>query len=117
MSYTLHWGADPVAATADVPVKVINTAMGGRPEGGEIIAIDFANGARVPEDLSEVEILVRSSAGRVSEGIVQRNPETGGPRLAFTFHAEEATLAEFRAQLRLGGEPLSEVWLYRWTAP
>ncbi len=27
----------------------------------------------------------------------------------------DATLAEFRAQLRLNGEPLSEVWLYRWT--
>ena len=43
------------------------------------------------------------------------NPETGGPRLAFTFHAGEATWAEFRAQLRHEGKPLSEVWLYRWT--
>ena len=116
MSYTLHWGADPVAPSATVPVKVLNTAMGGRPEGGIIIAIDFADGPDVPEDLSEVEILVRSSAGSTSSGIVQRNPETGGPRLAFTFRPEEATLAEFRAQLRLGGAPLSEVWLYRWTA-
>ncbi|MFK7837742.1 MAG: glucan biosynthesis protein [Sulfitobacter sp.] len=116
MTYTLHWGADPVAATADVPVKVLNTAMGGRPEGGQIIAIDFAPSDRVPEDLSEVEILVRSSAGSVTPGIVQRNPETGGPRLAFTFMPEEARFAEFRAQLRLSGEPLSEVWLYRWTS-
>ncbi|MEP5731735.1 MAG: glucan biosynthesis protein G [Sulfitobacter sp.] len=116
MSYTLHWGADPVAATADVPVKVLNTAMGGRPEGGQIIAIDFAPSDQVPEDLSTVEILVRSSAGEVTPGIVQRNPETGGPRLAFTFKPGEARFAEFRAQLRLGGEPLSEVWLYRWTS-
>ena len=117
MSYTLHWGADPVAATADVPVKVLNTAMGGRPEGGRIIAIDFADGPRVPEDLGDVEILVRSSRGSVSPGILQRNPQTGGPRLAFTFMDEGESFAEFRAQLRLGGEPLSEVWLYRWTAP
>ena len=116
MSYTLHWGADPIAATADVPVKVLNTAMGGRPEGGQIVAIDFAPSDRVPDDLSEIEILVRSSAGEVTPGIVQRNPETGGPRLAFSFTPGDATLAEFRAQLRLGGEPLSEVWLYRWTA-
>jgi glucans biosynthesis protein len=105
-----------VAATADVPVKVLNTAMGGRPEGGQIIAIDFAASDRVPQDLSTIEILVRSSTGTVTPGIVQRNPETGGPRLAFTFMPDDATLAEFRAQLRLGGEPLSEVWLYRWTA-
>jgi glucans biosynthesis protein len=116
MSYTLYWGADPAAATAEMPVKVLNTAMGGRPEGGQIIAIDFANSDRVPVDLSAIEILVRSSAGSVTPGIVQRNPETGGPRLAFTFMPETAKFAEFRAQLRLKGEPLSEVWLYRWTA-
>ncbi|MEM7519771.1 MAG: glucan biosynthesis protein G [Pseudomonadota bacterium] len=115
MSYTLHWGADPVAATADVPVKVLNTAMGGRPEGGQIVAIDFAASSRVPDDLGQVEILVRASHGEVTPGIVQRNPETGGPRLAFTFTPGEARYAEFRAQLRLAGEPLSEVWLYRWT--
>ena len=115
MSYTLHWGADPVAATADVAVKVLNTAMGGRPEGGLIFAIDFAASPNVPEDLADIEILLRSSNGSTTPGIVQRNPETKGPRLAFTFHPEEANFAEFRAQLRLNGEPLSEVWLYRWT--
>lgn len=116
MSYTLHWGADPVASTADLPVRVLNTAMGGRPEGGLIFAIDFAPGADVPEDLSQVEIILRSSAGTVSAGIVQRNPETNGPRLAFTFMPDDAPLAEFRAQLRVDDGPLSEVWLYRWTA-
>ncbi len=116
MSYTLHWGADPVTSAAQVPVRVLNTAMGGRPEGGVIIAIDFAPDARVPDDLSEIEVLVRSNAGSVTPGIVQMNPETGGPRLAFTFDPKDATLAEFRAQLRLDGSPLSEVWLYRWTA-
>ncbi|MBM1633844.1 glucan biosynthesis protein G [Sulfitobacter mediterraneus] len=116
MSYTLHWGADPVVDVPDMPLKVLNTAMGGRPEGGQIIAIDFEDAAHVPDDLSKVEIILRSSAGDTSSGIVQRNPEIGGPRLAFTFEPGEATLAEFRAQLRLNGAPLSEVWLYRWTA-
>ncbi|MDF1726499.1 MAG: glucan biosynthesis protein G [Sulfitobacter sp.] len=116
MSYTLHWGADPVPKTATLPVKVLNTAIGGRPEGGQIIAIDFGPSAQVPDDLGELELVLRTSAGEVSGGILQRNPETGGPRLAFTFTPGEATLAEFRAQLRLDGAPLSEVWLYRWTA-
>ena len=116
MSYTLHWGADPVPVTADIPVKVLNTAIGGRPEGGQIVAIDFAGSDRVPQDLSEIEIVLRSNTGTVTPGIVQRNPETGGPRLAFTFQPEDAPLVEFRAQLRIDGEPLSEVWMYRWTA-
>lgn len=115
MSYTLHWGADPLPATADIPVKVLNTAIGGRPEGGQIVAIDFATSSRVPQDLNEIEVILRSNTGTITPGILQKNPETGGPRLAFTFDPQEANLVEFRAQLRLGGEPLSEVWLYRWT--
>lgn len=116
MSYQLSWGADPAPETG-MPLRVLDTAIGGRPEGGLIVAIDFAPGAQVPQDLAKIDILLRSSAGEVSAGIVQRNPETGGPRLAFTFHAGDANLAEFRAQLRHGGTALSEVWLYRWTSP
>lgn len=115
LTYTLDWGADPVAPSANVPVKVLNTAMGGRPEGGQIIAIDFADSPDVPEDLGDVEIILRSSTGTTTPGIVQRNPATNGPRLAFTFNPGDAELVEFRAQLRLNGDPLSEVWLYRWT--
>ena len=115
MSYTLDWGASPAPATG-MPLRVLNTAIGGRPEGGNIVAIDFEDGALVPEDLSRIDILVRGSAGDVTPGLVQRNPETNGPRLAFTFIPGEADLIEFRAQLRLDGAPLSEVWLYRWTA-
>ena len=114
LSYRLDWGVEP-EPHEDMPLRVINTAAGGRPEGGRIFAIDFEPGPNVPEDLSQIMKIVRSSAGEVSEGIVQMNPETGGPRLAFTFHAGEATWAEFRAQLRHEGKPLSEVWLYRWT--
>ncbi|MBW4709624.1 glucan biosynthesis protein G [Roseobacter sp. YSTF-M11] len=114
MSYLLDWGEDP-APQAEMPLRVVNTAIGGRPEGGNIVAIDFEDGALVPDDLSRVDIILRGSAGTVTPGLVQRNPETNGPRLAFTFQPEEARYIEFRAQLRLDGAPLSEVWLYRWT--
>ena len=82
---------------------------------GIIVLIDFEDGVDVPENLDEIEKLIRGSAGEVSGGVLQRNPETNGPRLAFKFHPGEAQSIEFRAQLRLNGEPLSEVWLYRWT--
>lgn len=117
MTYRLDWGADPVAAPARNPVSVLNTAIGGRPEGGQIVAIDFGPSDRVPDDLDDIEIVLQSSTGTVTPGILQRNPETSGPRLAFTFDPEGAGLVEFRAQLRLGGQALSETWLYRWTAP
>lgn len=114
LTYSLNWGANPAPQQNNL-LSVLNTAMGARPEGGIVAVIDFANGDVLPEDLSRLTILLRGTAGTHSDGLVQRNPETGGPRLAFTFYPEDASLIEFRAQLRLDGEPLSEVWLYRWT--
>lgn len=114
MSYRLDWADDP-APRAAMPLRVHNTAIGNRPEGGIVVAIDFEARADVPDDLTQLDIVMRSSGGEMSEGLVQRNPETGGPRLAFTFYPQEAELIEFRAQLRLRGAALTEVWLYRWT--
>ena len=101
-----------------MPLRVLNTAMGGSAfHEGILFAVDFENGPNVPEDLSQLTRLVRSSTGEVSEGVLQRNPETGGPRLVFGFSPGEARFAEFRVQLRAAdGSALTEVWLYRWTA-
>ena len=117
MTYWLDWGADPAPADLGA-LRVRDTAVGASAfHTGLLFVIDFDPGPQVPEDLSTLMRLVRSSAGEVSEGVVQRNPETGGPRLAFRFDPMGAELVEFRAQLRAGdGAPLSEVWLYRWTA-
>ena len=117
--YRLDWGVEP--DLQDAPLRVLNTRMGDRPafgadlKGSIIIAIDFEDGPDVPENLDEVDKLIRSTAGEVTKGVLQRNPETGGPRLAFAFTPGEAQLAEFRVQLRKDGAALSEVWLYRWT--
>ncbi|MGD1883775.1 MAG: glucan biosynthesis protein [Paracoccaceae bacterium] len=115
MTYRLDWGPSP-ASIAAPPLKILNTAAGARPEGGRVYVIDFEGDARVPEDLDQIEPIIRITAGEAGKGILQRNPETNGPRLAFTHYPGDATLAEFRVQLRHDGAPLSEVWLYRWTA-
>ncbi|MEM6556786.1 MAG: glucan biosynthesis protein G [Pseudomonadota bacterium] len=113
-SYRMTWGDE---ISHGEGLIVLNTMIGSAFENrGTIVLIDFANSDEVPEDLSEIEVVIRGSAGDVSSGVLQRNPETGGPRLAFKFEPGDETLIEFRAQLRLKGAPLSEVWLYRWTA-
>jgi glucans biosynthesis protein len=114
MRYNLQWGADPSPQTPGL-LRVTGTAMGGRPEGGLVMVIDFEDGSVLPQDLETIEVILRTSAGSTTPGILQRNPETNGPRLAFTFQPEDETSSEFRIQLRLGDAPLSEVWLYRWT--
>ncbi len=113
MSYRLTWGG---ASDYGTGLRVLNTAIGKAFEHGIIVAIDFEDGPGVPDDLSKVTKHIYTSAGEISPGVLQRNPETGGPRLAFKFHPGEAGLIEFRAELRVDGTPLSETWLYRWTA-
>jgi glucans biosynthesis protein len=48
--------------------------------------------------------------------VIQPNPETEGWRLSFRLAPAKETVVELRAQLMQGDEPLSEVWIYRWTA-
>ncbi len=113
-TYRLRWGADP--ATTNPVARVTNTRMGQRVfEDGRIAAIDFEPNPAFEGDLSEIGVHVSSNRGKVSEGILHRNPATGGVRLDFTYLPGDARSMELRAQLRKDGRNLSEVWLYRWT--
>jgi periplasmic glucans biosynthesis protein len=113
MTYRMLWGDD---STFGQGLRVLNTRIGKAFEDGIIIAIDFGDGPDVPQDLNQIDHMIRASAGTLSPGVLQRNPDTNGPRLAFKFTPDDADLSEFRAELRLNGRPLSETWLYRWTA-
>ncbi|MEM7302398.1 MAG: glucan biosynthesis protein G [Pseudomonadota bacterium] len=113
-AYRMSWGKEPFVET---PVShVLNTRSGTRFGGGRIFAIDFSPHAILPPDLADISLHIGSNRGSVSKGILQRNPDTGGPRLSFTLKEGDATAVEMRAQLRHEGRAVSEVWLYRWTA-
>lgn len=113
-SYRLNWCEDP-PIDQDLP-KVLNTRMGKRFSGGRLATIDFSNSKTLPKKLDDLTLHVSSNRGKVSSGIVQRNPRTGGVRLAFTFYPDELKSMELRAQLMHKGKMASEVWMYRWTA-
>ncbi|SEL13121.1 glucans biosynthesis protein [Roseivivax marinus] len=114
-AYDMTWSDQSDYGTG---LRVLNTRAGQAraPEGQLRFAIDFEGADTLPSDLDGVEPLVRATAGRVNSPTVQWNRETGGARLAFTLEPGNAGIVEIRAQLRRNGEPLSEVWLYRWTA-
>ncbi len=114
LSYRLSW-----CAQAPVPVdypRVINTRMGQRRKGGRIVTIDFEAHPLLEADPESFTMSISSPHVETSDGVLQRNPETGGLRLAFTFFPGERSMVELRAQLRMSGKMASEVWLYRWTA-
>lgn len=114
LSYRLTWGSDAPVATG--LARVINTSMGAHHNGGRLVTVDFEAHPVFDGDLDGMTIHVQSPHAGTTDGVLQRNPETGGVRLAFGFEPGDRSLVELRAQLRRDGAMASEVWLYRWTA-
>ncbi|MEX0302430.1 MAG: glucan biosynthesis protein, partial [Leisingera sp.] len=114
LNYRLTWGEEPVLSMP----RVINTATGERIFGGDgrIVTIDFEAHPLFDGGPDSLDIHISSPQAETSDGVLQRNPETGGMRLAFYFDPGERTHAELRAQLLKDGKAASEVWLYRWTS-
>lgn len=114
LSYRLSWGHEP---DLQLP-RVVNTAGGARVFGdpGRIMTLDFADHPLLADGPDGIDIHISSPHVETSAGVLQRNPETGGLRLAFSFDPGQRDLVELRAQLRKDGQMASEVWLYRWTA-
>jgi glucans biosynthesis protein len=115
-SYHMSW-------TGEIPeqkpvARVLGTRIGrGFPHNlHQLVTIDFAPHAALPEDYDDLAIHIHSPRLETSHALIQRNPETGGPRLAFSFDPGDVEVAEIRAQLFHEGRGVSEVWLYRWTA-
>jgi glucans biosynthesis protein len=114
-TYRLYWcwtppALPPRATTAD-------TRVGAGPEpGSRRFVIDFVGG-RLGELRPEerVDAAVSTSAGRVQQVVAHPNPASGGWRVSFVLIPDGAALCELRGVLKLGDEPLSEVWTYRWT--
>ncbi|MFO6463415.1 glucan biosynthesis protein [Jannaschia sp. KMU-145] len=116
-AYRMSWHGNGNAPGRPDVAPVRDTHMGRNFEGDRwLAAIDFADHPALSGDLSDVTLHVSSNQADTSDGILQRNPETGGARLAFTFDPGERGAAELRAQLMRDGQAASEVWLYRWTA-
>ncbi|MEE9375591.1 MAG: glucan biosynthesis protein G [Rhizobiaceae bacterium] len=112
-NYRLIWCDNP--PVNQPTARVINTRMGKRFSGGRLVTIDYEATDSLPKSLDEITLHVSSNKGKVSKGILQHNPATGGVRLAFTFDSGSHTSIELRAQLMHQGKKASEVWLYRWT--
>ncbi|MCV2888945.1 glucan biosynthesis protein [Ruegeria aquimaris] len=113
LEYRLTWGEEPHRTALP---RVIRTAMGEKTFGeGRLVVVDF-EASPLFDDLEALEPVVQSPHAEIAAPILQRNPDTGGARLAFSFVPGETELVELRAQLRRDSEPASEVWLYRWTA-
>jgi glucans biosynthesis protein len=116
LHYRLHWCSEaPVAGTVAAftgtrvgagsaarmrrfVLDVAGPALEGLPGTGELTLDTWAN------------------AGTIHHATAHPNVETGGLRVAFEFAPGGAALAELGARLLHDGVPVTETWLYRWTA-
>ncbi|SLN42530.1 Glucans biosynthesis protein G precursor [Roseovarius litorisediminis] len=114
-SYRMTWCAQIPEKKPVAPVLNSRIGKGFTDNENKVVTIDFAPHSALPEVFDDITIHVSSNRLKVSDGVLQRNPETGGPRLAFSFDPGDVKSAELRAQLMFQGRSVSEVWLYRWT--
>ncbi|HKQ94435.1 MAG TPA: glucan biosynthesis protein G [Aestuariivirgaceae bacterium] len=112
LTYRLHWCqtwpvAQPKFAQAQFSGAGLNFDQNRR-----LFIIEFSGG-----NLSgDLEAEVSATVGKVVNAVPTYNPETGGYRLGFELEPGDATSVELRARLTRNGAPVTETWLYRWTA-
>jgi len=113
--YRLHWM--PVFPGNPALAQFTETRIGGAGRTGRLFVLDVAGGraGEVPPNASPTLDLTHS-AGTIRNTVVQRNSQNRGWRVHFELVPGAARLVELRAVLKLGEQPLTETWLYRWTA-
>ena len=112
-TYRQHWGKGrPPPGVAEVTAT---RAGRGFDPNTRLFVLDLQGDKLKGVNPADVRGLVSASAGTIQHVVTRPNPETGGWRLSFELEPGRQTLAELRAQMLIGDEMLSEVWLYRWT--
>ncbi|MDY6944111.1 MAG: glucan biosynthesis protein [Pseudomonadota bacterium] len=111
-SYRLRWNATPrITPTLG---RATATRSGPSLDGKRrIFVVDFAGAGRNIEGL---KLDVGASAGKVSNPVLQQNPLTKGVRASFELDPSGSNLVELRLRLLRANRPITETWLYRWTA-
>lgn len=78
-----------------------------------IFVVDFAGAGRGIEGLT---LDAGASAGKLHNLTLQPNPLTKGVRASFELDPAGSSLVELRMRLLRANRPITETWLYRWTA-
>lgn len=114
-AYRMAWGNE-ASGLPDV-APVLNTRIGkGFDQVRTVVTVDFADHPAFADGTDDLRAVVSDNQGLSSDPVLQLNPGTGGLRLAFSFEPDGPQPLELRAQIFKDGTPVTEVWLYRWTA-
>ncbi len=113
--YRLRWGENIPAAWSGA--RVAKTRVGTAKKPDTLLFVLDYEGLAV-KDVRDLPVAdVRSTAGTVSNIVVQRNPDISGVRVTFELSPGSVELIEMRTVLKVAEQAISESWVYRWTKP
>ena len=111
VAYRIRWDTEPRVSP---PMgRALATRSGPSFDGKRrMFVIDFQGAGRTTDDL---RIEAGTSAGKISNMLLQANPTQRTVRASFELAPGDASVAELRLRLMRGDRPVTETWLYRWT--
>jgi glucans biosynthesis protein len=110
-TYRLHWGVGE-----NIPLaEFAKTRIGAASDIARLFVLDIAGEKLKGVKPETVRGMVSANFGKVTNVVTLPNPQGGGWRLSFNLEPEKKPVVELRAQLMQNDDPLSEVWVYRWT--
>jgi len=112
-AYRLTWLAEP--ALPKGLGKVVATRSGASLDGKRRVFVLDLIGAGEKTDGLHLDLW--SSAGKISNAALVPNGTMHGLRASFEIDPNDAELIELRLRIMRADQPVSETWLYRWTAP
>lgn len=111
-SYRVRWNSQP--RVLPEMGRTTMTRTGPSFDGKRrLFVVDFHNVGKSPDG---IRVEAGTSAGKISNVVLQANGSTKGLRASFELAPGEASVAELRLRLIKGDKPVTETWLYRWTA-
>jgi len=112
IAYRLIWNAQPRPPKG--LGRVVATRAGSSADGGRrVYMIDFTGSG---EKIDGLRVDLSASAGKTSNLTLVPNPTVHGFRVGFELDSNNADVIELRLRVLQGNRPISETWLYRWTA-
>ncbi len=112
LAYRITWLPQPK------PVKglarVFATRSGASADGNRrVYMIDFVGAG---DKVAGMRLDLSASAGKISNLSLDPNPAIRGVRVGFELNTAAADVIELRLRVMQSDRPISETWLYRWTA-
>jgi glucans biosynthesis protein len=123
--YRLTWCQEPPLRQNTAIITQTLVGASARQEGARLFFVDFAGTEKfnLCDDLDDFchdkngNLELSASTGTFVNVALRRNRIAGGHRVSFEYQpAPGSSLADLRCLLAADGKPVSEVWLYRWTA-